>query len=109
MARKALRPPEHLSEYAARWWVGIAKRYEFEAHHYELLTRAAESLDRCRQAREYVDKYGMSYGDPAKNPKMRPECLVQRDQAVLFARLIRELNLDVEPPQETRIPRGGRY
>lgn len=107
MARKAVRPPAHLSEYAATWWLGIARRYELESHHYELLTRAAEALDRCRQAREVVDRLGMSYGDPSKNPKMRPECLVQRDQAVLFARLVRELALDVEPPPEARLPRHG--
>jgi len=109
MSKKAAKPPEHLSKYAADWWRSVAKRYELESHHVELLSRAAEALDRCRQAREHVDEYGMSYGDTAGNPKMRPECLVQRDMAVLFARLVRELNLDVEPPAEVRLPRGGRY
>lgn len=97
--------PDHLRPATAAWWRSIVESYELESHHLRLLTLAGEAWDRCQQARSIIDEEGMSYKDRFGAPRLRPECNVERDSRIAFARLLRELALDVEPPQESRPPR----
>lgn len=102
--------PEYLEEKTRIWWELVNKEYELEEHHIRLLTLAAEAFDRCQQAREILAKEGLTYLDRFKQPRARPEVAIERDCRIAFARLIRELCLDVEPPEEARPPRmGGGY
>lgn len=82
--------------------------YQLEAHHVRLLTLAAESWDRCQQAREVLDRDGLTYADRFGAPRARPEVAVERDSRLGFVRIVRELDLDVEPPSEGRRPPGLR-
>ncbi len=100
--------PEHLSETSAAWFRKVCRDYEMQPHHAHMLRLAAEALDRGEAARQVVERDGMSYEDRNGQPKMRPEALIQRDSAVLFARLCRELCLDNEVQVEPRVPRKGR-
>jgi len=84
----------------------VANDYELEAHHRRLLTLAAEAWDRCQQAREALAEHGITYQDRFEQPKSRPEIAIERDNRTAFARLLRELGLDIEPPT-TRPPRTG--
>jgi hypothetical protein len=86
----------------------VHDEYQLEPHHTRLLTLAAESWDRCQQAREVLDRDGLTYADRFGAPRARPEVAVERDNKVSFARLLRELDLDVEPPSEGRRPPGLR-
>jgi hypothetical protein len=61
-------------------------------------------FDRCVAAREILDREGLTYTDRFGQPKARPEVAIERDGRIAFARLLRELGLDVEPPAETRPP-----
>jgi hypothetical protein len=88
-----------------RWWGAVIAEYELEEHHVRLLTLAAESWDRATQAREAIDREGLTYVDRFGTPRVRPEVAVERDSRIAFARLLRELSLDVEPPAEVRPPR----
>jgi hypothetical protein len=65
---------------------------------------ACESWDRAEQARAIVDSQGLTFTDKAGQPKMRPEILIERDNRAAFLRAVRELDLDAEPPGESRRP-----
>lgn len=99
-----MQPPEHLSEDAAKWFASVTTEFDLEEHHLKLLTLAAESWDRCQQARQAIAEHGLTYDDRFGAPRLRPEVAVERDAKVAFARLLRELCLDLEPPAEAPRP-----
>jgi hypothetical protein len=85
--------------------------FALEAHHIRLLTLAGETWDRGERAREVLARKGLTYVDRRGNPRPRPENAIARDSAIVFARLIRELRLDVSGPDEDerppQIPQNG--
>lgn len=97
--------PAHLEPATAAWWESVVADFELEPHHVRMLTLAAESWDRCQQAREEIAKHGLTFTDRLGTPRSRPECAIERDSRIAFARLIRELNLDIEAPEGSRPPR----
>jgi phage terminase small subunit len=103
-------PPAHLSERARYWWQEVLLQYELDAHHVLLLTAAAEELDTAEQAREVVQREGMSYLDRYKQVRPHPMLDVGRKARNSFRLLVRELGLDASAPAEPRIPTqpGGR-
>jgi phage terminase small subunit len=78
-----------------------------DSHHVRLLTKACEAWDRSERAREALAKYGMTYEDRFGAPRSRPEVAIERDSRLAFARLVRELGLDVALPSDTRPPALG--
>lgn len=104
MTVKKVKAPGHLSGNTKKWFEGIANDYELESHHIKMLILAAEAWDRCCQARIIIDKEGMTFVNRFDEVKARPEIAIERDSKILFARLIRELNLDTETPEESRPP-----
>lgn len=107
---KATQAPSHLSESTRTWWDALTSEFMLEDHHLRLLTLAAEAWDRCQQAREILAREGLTFSDRYGSPRTRPEIAIERDSRLAFCRCLRELNLDVAPPPEVRIPRaGGRY
>ena len=103
------RPPWHLRPATRRWWAQAAADWNFEEHHLRLLTLAGEHWDRATAAREALARHGLTFTDRLGTPRPRPEVAIGRDAAVIFARLLRELRLDVEP-DDPRPPglNGGR-
>lgn len=91
--------PSHLSKSAREWFDSVMNRFVLEPHHGRLLTLAAEAWDRCQQARAIIAKDGPCILDRFKIPRAHPMCAVERDSRIGFARLLRELNLDLNPPQ----------
>jgi phage terminase small subunit len=101
-------PPKHLRPDTAAWWQTVADQYALEAHGLRLLTLASEAWDRGVEAREAIAKHGTIYVDRFDQPRARPEVAIERDSRLSFARLVRELALDIEPPDEPgRPPRLG--
>jgi len=100
--------PDHLSEDAAKWWRTVNREFQLEPHHVRLLTLACEAWDRNQEARAILDAEGMTFLDRFGCPKARPEIAIQRDSRIAFARLLRELDLDLdgptEPPRAPAIP-----
>jgi len=80
-----------------------------ESHHERLLTLAGEAWDEAASAREEVRKAGEYFVN--KNGEIRPHpgIGVARDATIRFARLLRDLDLDAEPPKESRPPLLRRY
>ncbi len=103
--------PDHLQPATKAWFKQVAQDYEFEPHHFRLLTLACEAWDRCQQARAAIAEHGITYEDRFDQPRCRPEVAIERDSRIAFARLLREMALDLEPPGESRPPRigGGDY
>ena len=105
MTDRKPKAPKHLAATTRRWWEQVATDYILESHHIRLLTLAGETWDRGVQARLAL-KGGLTYTDRFGCPRARPEIAVERDSRIGFARLVRELGLDVENPDDARPPRG---
>lgn len=97
-------PPEHLNAESRRWYASIVSDYQLESHHLKLLQAAAECWDRAQQARESVAKDGLIHKDRHGNLRAHPGVQIERDNRTLFARLLRELALDVELPESPKPP-----
>ena len=100
-------PPRHLSKCAASWWQDVTADYSLEAHHLKLLQAACEAWDTMQAARRALsDHGGLTFTDASGNIKAHPAVAMQRDARVAFARLVRELDLDVAgaPAEAPRPP-----
>jgi phage terminase small subunit len=83
------------------------ENFELEEHHVKVLTAAAEAWDRAQEARGAIAKHGGAFfTDRFGAPKVHPAVAVERDAKILFARLLRELRLDIDPP-DSRPPGLG--
>jgi phage terminase small subunit len=101
-AKRKPKAPAHLSEETRAWWSSVMEDYQLEPHHLRLLQLAGEAWDRSQQARRVLNETGLTYTNRFGDPVLRPEAAVERDSRLAFARLIRELDLDVEPPSNER-------
>ncbi len=93
-------PPKHLRAATRRWWSSVVADYDLDESLLKLLTLAAESWDRGCEAREGLEKNGLVFADRFGQPHARPEVAIERDSAIRFARLMRELALDVNDPAD---------
>lgn len=97
--------PSHLRRETRKWWSQIVSEWALEPHHLQLLTLAAEALDRAREAREAIARDGAYFPSAGGPPKKHPALSIERDAMITHARLMRELNLDGEPAPDVRPPR----
>ena len=105
MARKQTpQPPKHLSRESKTWWREVVAGYDLERHHLKLLQAACESWDRVAEARSLIQRDGVVIEDRFGQQKPHPACDVERHNRALFARMLRELALDVEEPAEAARP-----
>ena len=102
--KSSLSAPKHLRAETRKWWQAVIAEYQLEAHHVRLLTLCGESWDRCQQARGILERRGLTYADRFGQPCARPEVAIERDSRIAFARLLRELNLNVDEPDDLRPP-----
>jgi phage terminase small subunit len=98
------RAPKHLKPSTRRWYEQICSDFNLESHHEMLLLLAAESWDRHLQAREALQEHGTIFINKHGDVKPRPEVMIERDSRNSFARMLREINLDVDPPETPRPP-----
>lgn len=96
-APKVPSAPARLSPEARKLWRDVVGAFELEAHHLALLERACEALDRLREAQAAIARDGLlvqgRYG-----PRTHPAAAIERDSRLAFARLLREIGLDLEAP-----------
>ena len=97
-------PPAHFSPSTASWWATVMDEYALEPHHVRLLTLACEAYDSAQDAREILQREGKIFIDRFDQPKPRPEVAIQRDSAIGFARMLRELDLDISGPTDRARP-----
>lgn len=100
-------PPDHLSARAQTFWIGVAETWALGPDHLEILRRACEVLDRLDAAEALVRRDGLVVTGSKGQPIAHPAVAIERDCRTGFARLMRQLNLEGEPPAQG-IYRGGR-
>jgi phage terminase small subunit len=98
------RAPAHLREPTRRWWASVAREYELEPHHLKLLTLLGETWDRLLSIRERISQDGEFVQNRMGELKAHPGLSAERMERVIFSRLLRELDLDAEPPPEPARP-----
>lgn len=96
-----LRAPAHLKPATKAWWLSVQRDFILEEHHTRLLTLAAEAYDRGVQAREVLATDGLVVRDDRRNLRPHPLLVVEKDCRIGFARLVRELGLDIDAPAST--------
>ncbi|MCB2184018.1 MAG: hypothetical protein KQH63_18485 [Desulfobulbaceae bacterium] len=102
---KVPRAASHLQNEGKRFWRKVLNEFQLEdSHHLKILQVACECLDRITEARAEVEKEGAYIKDRFNQTKEHPGQKTERDNKILFARLIRELQLDI-PPEDPRPPR----
>jgi hypothetical protein len=98
------RAPAHLRSDTRRWWTSVVAKWELEEHHVRLLTLAAEAWDRGQGAREAIARDGLTTPTRDGGQKLSPLVRIEQMAAITFARVLRELDLDLEPPAHARRP-----
>lgn len=96
--------PPHLRTETQAWFLSVLKDYSLEPHHVRLLQLAAEAWDRAQDARTEIDRDGLTFRDDRGNIRPHPAIAIERDSRTGFARILRELDLDAEPPVQASRP-----
>ena len=99
------KPPRHLRAPTGRWFSAVLDAYVLEPHHVRLLQLAGEAWDWGQEAREQLHRDGLETPTADGGLKPHPAVNIERDSAVRFARLLRELALDDELEPDPRLPR----
>src|SRR5205809_1219299 len=101
--------PAHLSRRMKSYWREIVGEFLLAPHQIELLRRGCEAADRADEARRIVEREGLTVTDRYGQTKPHPAVNIERDARLAIARLIRELALSPEEPEEphSRPPRAG--
>jgi hypothetical protein len=102
MKKEKLIDTSGLEPATKKWVESVLRSWELEPHHKKLLLLAAQHFDRAQNARLVIQRDGAVYSDRFGCPKVRPEILIEKDSSICFARLLRELALDVELPEVSR-------
>ena len=97
-------PPDHLSADTRKFWSEVVEGFALESHHVRLLLASCEAWDRAETARRTVKREGMFYSDRFGSPRVHPGVDTERKSRDQFRLLLRELGLDVEPSNESRMP-----
>jgi len=82
------------------------REWGLEEHEQRLLTVAAEAWEREQTARVVLAQEGMTYINRYGGPVARPEVGIARDAAVLFAKVMKDLDLREEEPQKVDLRRN---
>jgi len=93
------KPPVHLSSSSQQLWRITVQRYELAEHHLRLLQLLCEAWDRTQQAREQLNQEGLTVRGAEGGVRSHPAAAIERDNRLAVARLIRELDLDIEAPR----------
>jgi phage terminase small subunit len=104
---KSPSPPKDLLPESAAWWRSVVETYELEPHHLRLLLLACRTWDQGEAARKALRKNGTVYVDRHGVRRSAPEFVIQKNCAITFARLLRELRLDSAPDEADRVPRNA--
>ena len=90
--------PAHLSRRAREFWHRVSRAYVLEPQQLELLRRCCEQLDRADLAGALIRLQGLTTLDRFGQPRENPAVGIERQASLALSRLLRELNLDVAPP-----------
>jgi P27 family predicted phage terminase small subunit len=101
-----MRVPKNLKNEGRKFWRSVLKEYEFvKTHDLELLTQAAQCIDRMQECRDAIDNDGMFQQNRYGKTEEHPAIKVEKDQNRLFLSIVRELGLTLAPqnPQKGKL------
>jgi hypothetical protein len=87
-------PPRYLSRQMKNFWKLTFERRDLQPHEEAIFLEACRSFERAEQARKVLLRKGLTYDDRFGQPRPRPEIAVERESRLVFAKLIKHLNLD---------------
>lgn len=94
--------PQTLSTEAGSWWSRIVEEYGIEDQAGLLLLQTAmEAFDRMREAQAAIAREGAAVPDRFGQLKAHPLTTVERDSRNQMLSAVKQLNLDLEPLQES--------
>lgn len=94
-----------LSRAGAKLRRNVLKEIRFEeSHDFTRLDLLAHTFDQILECQNTIEKEGIFIKDRFMQPRENPALKSQRDLKVVFCRIIRELNLDLQPGKEPRVP-----
>ena len=99
MKNSTLKGPAHLRPDTRAWWLYVHSNWRLEAHHSRLLEMACDAWDRYHEAREILARDGIVVGGRQAAVRPHPCIAIERDNRIVFARLIAQLNLDGDPSE----------
>ena len=92
-----------------RWITSLEKRFVLEDFHLRLLALAGAAWDRAVEARQEIADQGLTFVDRFGQTKLSPCVSIEAQSMVNFARLLREVGLDLEKTDLPQPPRPGGY
>ena len=99
------KPVINLKKAGSKYRRGVLNEREFdETHDFSLLDLGSGCLDIIKECREKVENEGLFILDRFKVLKEHPAIKTEREQKIVFCRIIRELNLSI-PPEDSRPPK----
>lgn len=105
MKTKTPKSSIRLGKVGAKFRRGVLKEYQFsDSHDFRRLDLASHCLDRIASCHEVIEAEGVFIKDRFEQKKEHPAVKCERDQKVVFCRIIRELNLDIEQGKASRPP-----
>lgn len=102
-------PPKHLSKQQKTLWTSIVERYQLQPEHLAQLQLGLEALDRVAQAREAIDKEGLTVMGTRGAVVPHPALAVERDSRTAALRALKQLNLDLYSDENAPRDQKGRY
>lgn len=103
MIKKA---PKFLNTKSKEFFREVINQYQLEDHHIKILILACECLDQIEEARIQIEKEGSYYINRFDEPRPHPALKEFKDNKIIFIRLIKQLDLEVEPKKEVGRPPG---
>lgn len=104
MKKPRIPTPKNLGISAKKLWFSTVTNFQLEQHHLVTLEQACRCLDRIEEAKKAIDRDGAYIVNRSGGLREHPGHKVEQGNRIIFARLIRELQLDVgevesRPPQ----------
>lgn len=90
---------DHLRGQTQTWIRDLVRSYTFEPVQLKLLVLAAEAWERTMEAREILKRDGLCVEDRFGQVKKHPATMIERDNRTSFSRLMKQLKLDLDPPE----------
>jgi hypothetical protein len=97
------RAPAHLSPESQQLWSAYLSTWSFDLGGMVVLQIALEALDSLRGAQAAIERDGLTVAGRA-----HPAATVAKDSRQAMLRALRQLGLDVIPPESRGGPHGGR-
>ena len=93
-----------------KWVRQVENTWTLDPHHQRLLVLAGQAWDRAQEAKDQVDSDGSIIKDRFDQLKQHIGCELERQSMLTFCRLLREIGLDIQEPEDNRpLMRPGGY